>query len=129
MEPIARDASMIAASQYGSWKRWRASMAARQRLQLVMSWTGQRRNDSRTGFRCRRPARARDQAGGKHAIRDEPLAFAVEVRGDLVEAPAGPWRQRRVVQHPCGGTRHRISGVGIGAIAIASTSTSTSVRV
>ena len=25
MQPIARDASMIAASQYESWKRWRAS--------------------------------------------------------------------------------------------------------
>ena len=50
------------------------------------------------------PAVARDQVGGKDAVRDEPLAFAVESRCDLVEAPTGPWRQRRVVQHPCGGT-------------------------
>ena len=42
--------------------------------------------------------------GGKDVERGEPLAFAVEVRCDLVEAPTGPWRQRRVVQHPCGGT-------------------------
>ena len=62
--------------------------------------------------RCPRPERSlgnppvvRDQVGGKDAVRDEPFAFAVEVRCDLVEAPAGPWRQRRVVQHPCGGTR------------------------
>ena len=51
------------------------------------------------------PAVARDQVGGKDAVRDEPLAFAVEVRCDLAGAPAGPWRQRRVVQHPGGGTR------------------------
>jgi hypothetical protein len=50
------------------------------------------------------PAVARDHVGGKDAVRDEPLAFAVEVRCDRVEAPTGPWRQRRVVQHPCGGT-------------------------
>ena len=36
---------------------------------------------------------------------DEPLAFAVEVRSDLVQALTGPWRQGRVVQHPDGGTR------------------------
>ncbi len=36
---------MIAASQYGSWKRWRASRAAIM-ISLVMSWTGKRRNDS-----------------------------------------------------------------------------------
>ena len=41
--------------------------------------------------------------GGKDAARDEPLAFAVEVRYGLVEVPAGPWR-RRVVHHPYGGT-------------------------
>jgi hypothetical protein len=51
------------------------------------------------------PAAARDHIGGKDAVRDEPLAFAVELRCDLAEAPAGPWRQRRAVQHPGGGTR------------------------
>ena len=50
------------------------------------------------------PAVARDQVGGKDAVPDEPLAFAVELRCDLVGAPTGPWRQRRVVQHPGGGT-------------------------
>jgi hypothetical protein len=56
--------------------------------------------------RCPRPERslgnpavARDQAGGKDVVRDELLAFAVELRRDLLKAPAGPWRQRRVVQH------------------------------
>jgi hypothetical protein len=43
------------------------------------------------------PAVARDHVGGKDVVRDEPLAFAVEVRRDLLGAPAGPWRQRRVV--------------------------------
>ena len=51
------------------------------------------------------PAVARDHVGGKDAVRDEPLAFAVEVRCDLVEAPTRPSRQWRVVQPPCGGTR------------------------
>ena len=50
------------------------------------------------------PAVARNQVGGKDAVPDEPLAFAVELRCDLVGAPTGPWRQRRVVQHPGGGT-------------------------
>jgi hypothetical protein len=45
------------------------------------------------------------RSAGRDAVRDEPLAFAVEVRCDLVEALTGPLRQRRVVQHPCGGTR------------------------
>jgi hypothetical protein len=27
------------------------------------------------------------------------------MRCDLLDARAGPWRQRRVVQHPCGGAR------------------------
>jgi hypothetical protein len=51
------------------------------------------------------PAVARNQVGGKDAVRDKPLAFAVESRGELVEAPTRPWRQRRVVQHPYGDTR------------------------
>src|SRR6201999_4184131 len=62
--------------------------------------------------RCPRPERglgdlavARDQVGGKDAVREEPLAFAVEVRRDLVAAAAGPWWQRRVVQLPYRGTR------------------------
>ena len=62
--------------------------------------------------RCPRPERslgelavARDQVGGKDAVGDEPLAFAVEARCQLAGAPAGPWRQRRVVQRPGGGTR------------------------
>src|SRR6185312_13377734 len=50
------------------------------------------------------PAVACDHAGGKDAVGDEPLAFAVEFRCDRVEALAGPWRWR-IVQHPCGGTR------------------------
>ena len=33
------------------------------------------------------------------------VALDVELRCELVDAPTGPWRQRRVVQHPCGGTR------------------------
>jgi len=62
--------------------------------------------------RCPRPERslgnpsvARDQVSGKDVLRDEPNALAVKARCDLVEAPSGPWRQRRVVQPPCGGTR------------------------
>src|SRR5215831_3622146 len=62
--------------------------------------------------RCPRPERglgelavARDQAGGKDVVGDEPLAFAVEARCELAGAAAGPWRQRRVVQRPYGGTR------------------------
>ena len=62
--------------------------------------------------RCPRPERslgdaavARDHVGGKDVVGDEPLALAVEARCQLVEAPTGPWRQRRVVQHPGGGTR------------------------
>src|SRR5215469_17992867 len=46
-----------------------------------------------------------DQVGGKDVVGDEPLAFAVEERCELVEAPTRPWRQRRVVQRPYGGTR------------------------
>src|SRR5882757_4942637 len=46
-----------------------------------------------------------DQAGGKDVVCDEPLAFAVEARCELAGAPAGPWRQRRVVQRPYCGTR------------------------
>jgi len=41
---------------------------------------------------------ALDQVGGKGAARDEPIAFAVEVRGDVVEVLSGPRRQRRVVE-------------------------------
>ena len=62
--------------------------------------------------RCPRPERslgelavACDHVGGKDVVGDEPLAFAVEVRCELAGAPTGPWRQRRVVQRPCGGTR------------------------
>ena len=47
------------------------------------------------------PAVARDQVGGWDTVRDEPGAFAVEVRCLLLEAPTGLWRQRRIVQHPC----------------------------
>ena len=57
--------------------------------------------------RCPRPERslgdlavARDQVGGKDVVREQPLALAVELRCDLVEAPTGPGRQRRVVQPP-----------------------------
>ena len=50
------------------------------------------------------PAVTGTQAGGKDAVGDEPLAFAVKARCELAGAPAGPWRQRRVVQHPGGGT-------------------------
>jgi hypothetical protein len=46
--------------------------------------------------RCPRPERGlgnpavvRDQVGGKDAVRDEPFAFAVEVRCDLVELRPG----------------------------------------
>jgi hypothetical protein len=49
-----RDASMIAASQYESWKRWRASSAAIM-IPLVMSWTGKRRNDWMSRTACRWP--------------------------------------------------------------------------
>jgi hypothetical protein len=38
------------------------------------------------------------------AVREEPLGFAVEIRCDPLDALAGPGRQRRVVQHPYGGT-------------------------
>jgi hypothetical protein len=62
--------------------------------------------------RCPRPERslgepavACDHVGGKDVVGDEPLAFAVEAPCELVEAPTGPWRQRRVVQRPGGGTR------------------------
>src|SRR5215469_12467841 len=62
--------------------------------------------------RCPRPERslgelavAHDQVGWKDAVGDEPLAFTVEARCELVDAPAGPWRQRRAVQRPGGGTR------------------------
>ena len=62
--------------------------------------------------RCPRPERsfgepavARDDVGRKDVVGDEPLALAGEVRCELVEAPTGPWRQRRVVQRPGGGTR------------------------
>ena len=70
------------------------------------------------------PTVARDHVGRKDVVGDEPVALAVEPRCELVGAPTGPWRQRRVVQRPGSGTRHRISGVGTGTIAIASTSTS-----
>ncbi len=49
------------------------------------------------------PAVARDHVDGKDAVRDKPLAFAVEARGHLVQTHAGPWRQRSVVQHSDGG--------------------------
>src|SRR5580698_3516331 len=62
--------------------------------------------------RCPRPERSlgelavtRDQVCGKDAVGDEPLAFAVEARCEFAGAPAGPWRQRRVVQRPYCGTR------------------------
>src|SRR5215472_18604573 len=61
---------------------------------------------------CPRPERSLgelavtcDQVCGKDVVGDEPLAFAVEARCELVEAPAGPWRQRRVVQRSYCGTR------------------------
>src|SRR6266581_8699992 len=48
--------------------------------------------------RCPRPERSLgelavtcDQVGGKDVVGDEPLAFAVEARCELVDAPAGPW--------------------------------------
>ncbi len=47
---------------------------------------------------------ARDHVGGKDAVRNEPFTFAVEARGDFVQALTGPWRKRGVVQHPNGGT-------------------------
>jgi hypothetical protein len=50
---------------------------------------------------------ARDQAGGKDVVGDEPLTLAGQPRCELVEALTGPWRQRRVVQHPHGGTGRR----------------------
>ena len=59
--------------------------------------------------RCPRPERglgdlavAADQVGGEDAVGHEPLALAVEIRRQLVEAPspAGPGRQRRIVQLP-----------------------------
>src|SRR5258708_25171268 len=57
--------------------------------------------------RCPRPERSFgelavtcDQVGGKDVVGDEPLAFAVEARCELLEAPTPPWRQRRGVQRP-----------------------------
>ena len=38
------------------------------------------------------PPVARHQVGRKDPVGDEPLAFAVEARRDVVEAPTGPWR-------------------------------------
>jgi hypothetical protein len=42
---------MIAASQYESWNRWRASRAAIM-IALVTSWTSKRRNDSISRIAC-----------------------------------------------------------------------------
>ena len=46
------------------------------------------------------PAAACDHVGRKHTIGEEPLALGGEPRCQRVDAPAGPWRQRRVVQCP-----------------------------
>jgi len=51
MQPGARNASMIAASQYESWKRWRASRAAIM-IPLVMCWIGKRPNDWMSRTAC-----------------------------------------------------------------------------
>ena len=46
------------------------------------------------------------RSAGRTPFVDEPLALVVELRRQLVEVfPAGPGRQRRVVQLPDGGTR------------------------
>jgi hypothetical protein len=62
--------------------------------------------------RCPRPERglgdlavAGDQVGGRTPFVTSHSHSPSRSRCDLVEAPAGPWRQRRVVQHPDGGTR------------------------
>ena len=61
--------------------------------------------------RCPRPERslgepaiARDHLGRKDVVGDEPLALGVELGRELVDGPTGPWRQRRGVQRPNGGT-------------------------
>jgi hypothetical protein len=59
---------------------------------------------STVGASLGNPTVARHHIGRKETVRDEPVAFVVEVRCDLVEAFTGPWRQWRVVQYPCGGT-------------------------
>ena len=51
------------------------------------------------------PAVACDHVGRKDVVGNEPLACNAEARCELVETPTGPWRQRRVVQRPDGGTR------------------------
>jgi hypothetical protein len=45
------------------------------------------------------------RAAGRTPLVMSHSPFAVELRCDLAGAPAGPWRQRRVVQHRRGGTR------------------------
>src|SRR5690606_26082021 len=52
-----------------------------------------------------KPAVAGDHVSGKDVVGDEPLALVGEARCEIVETPTGPWRQRRVVQRPRGGTR------------------------
>src|SRR2546430_9105223 len=61
--------------------------------------------------RCPRPERslgepavACDHVGGEEGVGDEPLPLAREARCELIQAPTRPWRQRRVVQRPGGGT-------------------------
>ena len=72
-------------------------------LQVAVREPGSPRPERSLG----KPAVSRDQVGGKDVVREEPRAFSVEVRCGLVEASTGPWRRRRVVQHPYGGTRRR----------------------
>src|SRR4051794_25159397 len=50
---------------------------------------------------------ARHQVGGQDAVGDQPRAFAIELRLQLLTGAARPWRQRRVVQPPQRGTRRR----------------------
>jgi len=52
VQPIARDTSMIAESQYERWNRSRVSSAA-MTIAVVMSWTGKRRKDSMSRTACR----------------------------------------------------------------------------
>ncbi len=53
----------------------------------------------------RDPAVAGDQIAGQHIVGHQPRAFDVEGRRQVVGAPAGPGRQRRVVQGPDRRTR------------------------
>lgn len=62
-------------------------------------------------YGCPRPERSRgdravagDDVAGENVVGEEPLAFAVEVRREFIDAPAWPYRQWRVVKGSDRGT-------------------------